>query len=327
MMKKYFYLAIAAIVSVAFASCGDEPGKKEDKKAVHTITVGEVTATTADITVTPKDAAAPYFWNIFEKEAIEAEFGTSYDSVASYLCEYYEEAYEELLDQYGASMLEQQGITDLASLLELNGLLVTGVDNYSYEGLSPETTYLVVAFSFDATTNRPSSAVATAEFTTLELPRSANRLTIAVNPTTYMATVTATNNDPYFFICEPTADYLKYNPDYTEASVAKSIDDWVASFQAYGITLTQLQGMCYFTGNQNIDIVTMFMTAEDGTPIYGEYIAYAAPYNGGVNGTAVSTIFNYGNAAVAPAAHRLPSKKIAEAPAFFENARKEFVIK
>lgn len=306
-MKKYFYLAIAAVVSVAFASCGgNDPEHKGDKKAAHTITIGEVTATTADITVTPKDAAAPYVWTIFDKAAVEETFGSNMDSVAIEFLAMMQEQFDGYIEDMGAEGLAEYGITDVPSMLEYFGYLVTGTDTYTYTDLAPETAYLVLAFNYDAANNAPCSKVATAEFTTPAVPRSTNKLTINVNPTTYMATITTTNNDPYFVYVETTSDYLQYNPDYTEAALAASINDWVALYQMYGFGLDVMEGIFYFQGNQTLDLAGEYMTAEDASgnyvPAYGEYIIYAAPYNAGVNGAAVYALVNYTASAAAPAA-------------------------
>lgn len=334
-MKKYLYLALAAVLSVAIASCDHENGG--NKKGVdHTITIGEVTATSADITVTPKDNAAPYIWSILDKAAVDENLGTDYDSIGTYLCDTYAEQYEEFLGEYGADGLAQYGITSVATMMEYFGVLVSGVDNYTYEDLTPETEYLVFAFSYDSVNNAPCSKVATATFTTPAVPRSTNKLAIAVDPRTYVATVTTTNNDPYVFYCETTSEYLKYEPDYSAASLAESLEAWVYTYAMYGYSLDVLEGFMYFTGNQTIDLATEWMVAVDqqgnASPAYGEYVAYAAPFVAGVNGDPVNAMITYtAGAAVAPAnapAFRVAEKKVADNKiAALPMVRRELAIK
>ena len=128
-MKKIFSILAVALVAFSFASCnGNNPTPGKDGK--FAILVENITATSADITVTPTDTAAYYFWSVYYAESIK-EAG---DSLGAYLA-------EDLKAEYGSY--------DWA--LVASYLLTKGEDNYSFSELPSETDLAVVAFYLDST--------------------------------------------------------------------------------------------------------------------------------------------------------------------------------
>lgn len=128
-MKKIFSILAVALVAFSFASCnGNNPTPGKDGK--FAILVENITATSADITVTPTDTAAYYFWSVYYAESIK-NVG---DSLGAYLA-------EDLKAEYGSYDWD----------LVASYLLTKGEDNYSFSELPSETDLAVVAFYLDST--------------------------------------------------------------------------------------------------------------------------------------------------------------------------------
>jgi len=304
-MKKYLYLAIAA-VAVAFAACGNDPDKpgKDDKNAAFTIDVADVTSTTATVTVTPKDAQATYYWSLLEKEAVDAinagdyadEYGiTDITSYATYMISYMVDLYT----QYGYS-------------ITVADLLTTGEDTYDYDGLDPDVTYVVYAVASDAEGVCSGKAV-TKEFATEAVQASTNHITLAY--TNGKINITTTNDDTYFFWIESKEEYDAYQADFSETSVAAECGEWLATLAQYGYTEYAIM-----TGNYQLDPAADFWNtwfdAEKNPIVAGtEYVAMAVPYAGAINGAAVSLVFTYQPAAAAPAQVKAAKNVVRTAPA------------
>lgn len=128
-MKKIFSILAVALVAFSFASCnGNNPTPGKDGK--FAILVENITATSADITVTPTDTAAYYFWSVYYAESIK-NVG---DSLGAYLA-------EDFKAEYGSYDWD----------LVASYLLTKGEDNYSFSELPSETDLAVVAFYLDST--------------------------------------------------------------------------------------------------------------------------------------------------------------------------------
>lgn len=128
-MKKFFAFVAAALVAFSFTAC-NENNPTPGKGGKFAILVENVTATTADVTVTPTDTAAYYYWSVYYAESIK-NVG---DSLGTYLA-------ENLKAQYGSYDWD----------LVANYLLTKGQDNYALTGLPSETDLVVVAFYLDST--------------------------------------------------------------------------------------------------------------------------------------------------------------------------------
>lgn len=154
-MKKFFAFVAAALVAFSFTAC-NENNPTPGKGGKFAILVENVTATTADVTVTPSDTSAYYYWSVFYAESVK-EFG---DSLGISLA-------ENLKAEYGSYDWD----------LVASYLLTKGEENYSFSGLPSETDLAVVAIYLDSTYN-VLGEVGVKEFTT---PKMEIAETVALN--------------------------------------------------------------------------------------------------------------------------------------------------
>ena len=147
-MKKFFAFVAAALVAFGFTACNGNDPSKPKVDGTFTITVSDITSNSANVTVEPSVAKAPYFWNVFATEAVQYYGGA--DSLLLLYMDYY----------------KNQGYT-YADLVE--GLLIIedGKDSYEYSELDPETEYTVIACYVDTALQLLSAPVAK-EFKTTE---------------------------------------------------------------------------------------------------------------------------------------------------------------
>lgn len=128
-MKKIFSILAVALVAFSFASCnGNNPTPGKDGK--FAILVENITATSADITVTPTDTAAYYYWSVFYAESVK-------------------EAGDSLGYQIAESLKQNYGSYDWDVVTAY--VMSQGEDNYSFSGLPSETELAVVAIYLDST--------------------------------------------------------------------------------------------------------------------------------------------------------------------------------
>jgi len=121
-MKKFFAFVAAALVAFSFASCNKNDGPSAGG---FDITVGEVTYNAAQVTVTPTDTAAAYFFSYVSTDDL---------------------AYNEMtIEEYAADDMEwypEQGYT-FAELARY------GAMTFNITSLTAETEYYVYAFAFN----------------------------------------------------------------------------------------------------------------------------------------------------------------------------------
>lgn len=155
MMKKFFYLAIAAVMSVALASCdhGDKPGKQ-----IFTFEVADITGSAATITVKSADHDA-FYWDIVAKETL-----ADYASVEEYWNAEVKITAEDF-EPYAALFEQLYGIATYEEYVATMKLV--DEDTYTYSDLTPETEYVIFAFKMGDDMSIL-SAVETSEFTTGE---------------------------------------------------------------------------------------------------------------------------------------------------------------
>ena len=131
-MKKFFSIVAATLIAFSFASC--KGGQNEPEKPTtltFAIQVSDITATAATVSVTPSIDTVPYLESVVPANLLE-EYKTV-DSLARGLVEYY----------------QSQGAT--YDQLVKNGYILRGKDVYTYDALTPETEYLVLACGVDST--------------------------------------------------------------------------------------------------------------------------------------------------------------------------------
>ena len=169
-MKKYFFIAVAAVLGLALASCEKKP---EAEVSPLKIEVSDITGAGATITVscsttdyfywevaTPEDLAEypnPYEYWVNEQMITEEFYNENADAFAQY---FGYNSYDEVKAMY----------------------LLTTEDSYDYE-LDPETEYVVFAFRLNEDLTLKSTLIDTVHFTTLEGP-SEEEMYYQLEPTT-----------------------------------------------------------------------------------------------------------------------------------------------
>lgn len=233
-----------------------------------TITVENIAAASADITVTPANDNIAYYWNFTKAESFDiAQIGkSSLDSYIEYLTSYYA--------QYGMEV--EFTYADIAT---------KGADSYSATSLDPATEYVVFAFGFDTISGELTTAVATQSFTTVTVPASENVITLTYDT---KLNITTTNTDDYMVLIELKEDYDNYEPDMTQASLNAEADSW--SFQDPSARI--------LSGNQSVDPAPYYISETQGAAVEAgkEYIALVYPYStedGVRNGDVVALVFTY----------------------------------
>ena len=169
-MKKYFFIAMAAVLGLAVASCEKKP---EAEVSPLKIEVSDITGAGATITVscsttdyfywevaTPEDLAEypnPYEYWVNEQMITEEFYNENADAFAQY---FGYNSYDEVKAMY----------------------LLSTEDSYDYE-LDPETEYVVFAFRLNEDLTLKSTLIDTVHFTTLEGP-SEEEIYYQLEPTT-----------------------------------------------------------------------------------------------------------------------------------------------
>ena len=167
-MKKYFFIAMAAVLGLAVASCKPEPEVSPLKIEVSDITGAGATITVSCSTTdyfywevaTPEDLAAydnPYEYWVNEQMITEEFYNENAEAFAQY---WGYNSYDEVKAMY----------------------LLTTEDSYDYE-LDPETEYVVFAFRLNEDLTLKSTLIDTVHFTTLEGP-SEEEMYYQLEPTT-----------------------------------------------------------------------------------------------------------------------------------------------
>jgi len=240
-MKKLFYL-FALVGSLMLASCNPEPKPAE---VTFAIGVSDITATSALVTVTPSDTNALYYFDLFSQEVYD-EFETP-TQAAEDLLQYILDGVEEY-QEYGYDV-------------ELVDWLSQGQDHYEFSTLSPETSYVVVAFRVDTATSAVVGTVYHEAFTTHPV----EQVDLTFN--------TEVTDTAIWFV--PNLDEVEYFATFIDAD----------TLQAYGVTATEYFEYLVTYYGEYIEYFTMH------GPIYVElselnpgsdYVFLAQAYTGGV---------------------------------------------
>ena len=167
-MKKYFFIAMAAVLGLAVASCKPEPEVSPLK-----IEVSDITGEGATITVTC--STTDYFWRDIALPEDLAAYANPYEywvNEAMITEKYYNENAEAFAQYFGINSYD-----------EIKAMyLLTTEDSWDYE-LDPETEYVVFAFRLNEDLTLKSTLIDTVHFTTLEGP-SEEEMYYQLEPTT-----------------------------------------------------------------------------------------------------------------------------------------------
>ncbi len=266
-MKRFYLLLLLAIVTNSVFA----------EKFNCTIEVSNVTMASADVAITPADSDAPYLYNILKADV----FGENGEAgVAATL----KQQMDEEIKRYAG----------FGSTITYNKFVSRGAVEKSFSGLTPDTKYIVYAYEVDMNTGSNASEFAIAEFTTSELTRSENVITMSYDETTRCLNITTTNDDPYFFIYETTAEYGKYYQDQTQTSLTAEVQSWVDAANQW-----HFLNRFVLSGNQTIDVQEFYTNnLSDLGMRTNDYIAMVAPYNGAINGDVVALEFHYDEPAI-----------------------------
>lgn len=135
-MKKIFAFVAASLMLFSLASCNKKDGNEPDQKGQDSVAAGvtfqievsDITYKSAHVKVTPSDEKAIYFWNVVDKESVDAHSGGKIADYAAAEMAYYLEndvAYADLVDGYM--------------------IIEGGSDEYDFT-LDPATEYIAYAF-------------------------------------------------------------------------------------------------------------------------------------------------------------------------------------
>ena len=167
-MKKYFFIAMAAVLGLAVASCKPEPEVSPLK-----IEVSDITGAGATVTVTCSTTDY-FYWDIASPEDL-AGYANPYEYWVNESM-ITEEYYNENADAFAQYF-------DINSYDEIKAMyLLTTEDTYDCE-LDPETEYVVFAFRLNEDLTLKSTLIDTVHFTTLEGP-SEEEMYYQLEPTT-----------------------------------------------------------------------------------------------------------------------------------------------
>ena len=169
-MKKYFFIAMAAVLGLAVASCEKKP---EAEVSPLKIEVSDITGAGATITVSCSTTDY-FYWEVATPEDL-AEYPNPYEYWVNEQMiteEFYNENADAFAQYYGVNSYE-----DIKSRY-----LLSTEDSYDYE-LDPETEYVVFAFRLNEDLTLKSTLIDTVHFTTLEGP-SEEEMYYQLEPTT-----------------------------------------------------------------------------------------------------------------------------------------------
>ena len=169
-MKKYFFIAMAAVLGLAVASCEKKP---EAEVSPLKIEVSDITGAGATVTVTCSTTDY-FYWDIASPEDL-AGYANPYEYWVNESM-ITEEYYNENADAFAQYF-------DINSYDEIKAMyLLTTEDSWDYE-LDPETEYVVFAFRLNEDLTLKSTLIDTVHFTTLEGP-SEEEMYYQLEPTT-----------------------------------------------------------------------------------------------------------------------------------------------
>ena len=198
-MKKYFFIAMAAVLGLAVASCEKKP---EAEVSPLKIEVSDITGAGATVTVTCSTTDY-FYWDIASPEDL-AGYANPYEYWVNESM-ITEEYYNENADAFAQYF-------DINSYDEIKAMyLLTTEDTYDLE-LDPETEYVVYAFRLNEDLTLKSTLIDTVHFTTLEGP-SEEEMYYQLEPTTPIT----------FNMNALQAQYIAYGNVFNENSVNFSV--------------------------------------------------------------------------------------------------------
>lgn len=185
-MKKILFALVA--IALVFTSCTKPGGETEDEGAQFEITVSDITAHEALVSIVPSDKTVPYYATFYLASDVE---GMSDDELATDIYD----GIEEMMDYYSqiAAMMGQTYDPVWADFCYYDDFSATAPE------LEGSTSYTVVAMQIDSV-NKTHYPVARKTFTTIEAPADEEYLSEPQTPTTFSfapTSLTGTYIDSY----------------------------------------------------------------------------------------------------------------------------------
>ena len=169
-MKKYFFIAMAAVLGLAVASCEKKP---EAEVSPLKIEVSDITGAGATVTVTCSTTDY-FYWDIASPEDL-AGYANPYEYWVNESM-ITEEYYNENADAFAQYF-------DINSYDEIKAMYLLTTEETAECELEPETEYVVYAFRLNEDLTLKSTLIDTVHFTTLEGP-SEEEIYYQLEPTT-----------------------------------------------------------------------------------------------------------------------------------------------
>lgn len=248
-MKKIFNLLMAgALVALVACNPTDKNGvddATEGGNAEFKISVTGIDATSATVAVSPSNDSIYYYFDVVDEASL-----LEYESKEAFC-----QAYIEYLADYYSSYYGY----DYASLVA-GGLFSQGVDKYEFDDvLDPSTKYYAVAFQLDEAEAKVIGSVAYKEFTTDELAKSTNVISIELkNDSIFVST---TNDDDYFLSYIDKDTLATYYEGDAAACFADDVDYYYSNYGSY---------FSYFlySGDIAFSVKDNFVKGESGTYVF-----------------------------------------------------------
>ena len=239
-MKRFLFL-FGIVFGLLFASC-----EKQQPIVIPTfeITVSDVTASTATVSVTPSDSSVWYYYDIIPVEYFN-EYADADELAKDYL-EWIEDEVE-YYQEYGVDYVFEDWLS-------------RGVDGYDFSDLTAETEYVAFAFAVDTSTHLNTGAFFQTHFTTLPVEET-------------LLTFELANSDTALWFL-PNSDEITYFADYVSVDTLSAYNITAAEFfeadvEYYG------EYISYFTQKGAIYLPWSYLNPGD------TYVFLARAYNAG----------------------------------------------
>lgn len=218
-MRRFLSLILAAAM-VSFTGCSDKNETTPTESGDFTIEQTDLTQGSFGVKVTPKDNEATYYFGVIAKSDYESAYHKNNDELTA--------AYK----AWFLSVASSYGL-DLSDLLK--EALLSGMQNYSYTALTPETDYVFFVYGVDLEGN-PTTDVSTYAFKTPAVTFDSDA-TFTITPSeigsTYF-TFTITPSDPsvfYFYDIMPKYTFEEYC-DSDEANIGSYVSSYLSALRS-----------------------------------------------------------------------------------------------
>ena len=214
-MMRFFKLLFSSLLFIA-AACGDSntdnptpTPEPKPEKAPFTITVNNIKAIMAEVTVVPTDAQITYYTDVINDKDFQTAMKNGFDDYLNWLID---------------KLMRDENISFSKAVERITS---KGKEDYTLTSLNPNSLYHAVAVGIDSE-GHSTTEVVSKSFTTLDAKKSDNKLSVEISNLTINGgkiSVKTTNRDSYVLNIIPTTIV----EGMTNMEIAqKSIDDNIA---------------------------------------------------------------------------------------------------